>query len=82
MAGISLGIRMVRAMRRVPTRFPADQWPGEPLMETGERFTCALCNREADCCDRDPDVPTWCLDCGIQMERALFGQTEDQAGAA
>lgn len=62
--------RTVRAMRRVPTRFPADQWPGEPLAETGEWAACAKCKRMTDLCDlRDG----WCCECEIAMTHPQYG---------
>lgn len=63
-------VRTVRAMRRVPTRFPADQWPGEPLVETGKVVECAGCRRTVDLCDMNG---AWCIECDVRAFHPVHG---------
>lgn len=62
--------RKIRAMSRVPTRFPADQWPGEPLMETGRTGTCAWCKAVVDLCDLSDG---WCVECEVKATHPVHG---------
>ena len=69
-AVIGVEERTVRAMRRVPTRFPADQWPGEPLVESGKEVACGMCGRRTDLCDMNGG---WCVECDIRAFHPVHG---------
>lgn len=60
-----------RAMRLVPTVFPTDQWPGEPLMEAGISETCLLCKRTFDVTEFFEGL--FCLECWIRGMHPVHG---------
>lgn len=71
MVAIAVGeSRTVRAMRRVPTSFPLDWWPGEPMVETGKMEKCGMCRRVVDACDMNGG---WCVECDMKAFHPVGG---------
>ncbi len=76
MVGAVIEVRTVRAMKRVATRYPADQWPGEPLAETGVQVSCEWCKQKVDLCDSNEDKfgLLLCIECLMRGTHPVSGE--------